>query len=140
MSGKKRPLIWREGFPRLNSILCRVPRGAAGALEHGRGPLARGPRAMNHKPRSFASRTTDRGQGTPGYLRVLFIPYPKHYTGPMTQTSNLHFPDHPIAPHPSCSSLARSAEIGGVQANRRATQRPSEAISQRIYFVRRSRA
>ena len=35
----------------------------------------------------------------------------------------------PSAPDPSCSSRARSAEIGGVQANRRATQRPSEAIS-----------
>jgi len=51
---------------------------------------------MNHEPRSFASRTTDRGQGTRRWLGTLFISYPKLYTGPMTQTSNPPLPDHPI--------------------------------------------
>ena len=29
-------------------------------------------------------------------LQTLFISYPKHYTGPMTQTSNPPLPDHPV--------------------------------------------
>ena len=29
-------------------------------------------------------------------VRALFISYPKHYTGPMTQTSNPPLPDHPL--------------------------------------------
>ena len=53
---------------------------------------------MNHEPRSFASRTTDHGPWTrhPRLARALFIPLPKYYTGPMTQTSNPPLPDHPI--------------------------------------------
>ena len=32
----------------------------------------------------------------PRLARTLFIPYPKHYTGPMTQTAKPPLPDHPM--------------------------------------------
>ena len=48
-------------------------------------------------------------------LQALFISYPKHYTGPMTQTSNPPLPDHPLdgeGERPMKDNAPRLADIG----------------------------
>ena len=67
-------------------------------------------RAAGHGPR-----TTVYVQGTLDGFRILFIPHPKHYTGPMAQTSIPPLPDYPrdgVADSTMKDNALRLSDIG----------------------------
>ena len=67
--------------------------GGSGACKR-----ALGPWTTSVEPRTNFLRLKDLGPLTrqPSWRRALFIPYPKHYTGPMTTTTKPPLPAHPI--------------------------------------------